>query len=417
VTQHVTLEGLAERIRPGALTFLPGSAGEPAPLLDLWRADPERTRGLHLLTSAIPGINAMRSEDWDPSAMVTGLFMQPGLRAAQAEGRFRHLPVSYGAFVRDLARLSFDTAVVQVAPPDAEGRCSLGPAVEFTPLVVGRSRQRLAVINPLLPAMPGAAFLPLDSFDAVTEVAFAPPGYVVGAPDATSQAIAGQIAAFVEDGSTVQVGLGRVPDALMAMLRDRRRLRLHSGMLADSALPLWECGALDRASMQVSCVLVGSAGFYERLQGWDGVRVMACNHTHDARVLAGRPRLRAVNSALSVDLFGQANLEIAEGRAVSGPGGAPDFARAARLAPDGLSIVALPCAYGREERRSRIVPRLADGIASLGRNDIDLIVTEHGAADLRGRSVHERAEAIIAIADPAFRGALSDAWQDMKKTL
>jgi acyl-CoA hydrolase len=124
-----------------------------------------------------------------------------------------------------------------------------------------------------------------------------------------------------------------------------------------------------------------------------------------------------VNSALSVDLFGQANLEIAEGRAVSGPGGAPDFARAARLAPDGLSIVALPCAYGREERRSRIVPRLADGIASLGRNDIDLIVTEHGAADLRGRSVHERAEAIIAIADPAFRGALSDAWQDMKKTL
>ena len=118
----------------------------------------------------------------------------------------------------------------------------------------------------------------------------------------------------------------------------------------------------------------------------------------------------AVNSALSVDLFGQANLEIADGQAVSGIGGAADFARGARLSPGGLSIVALPSSFKRGTR-SRIVPRLGDGLASLSRIDIDVVVTEHGAADLRGLCVNGRAEALIEVADPAFRASLGDAWR------
>ena len=137
--------------------------------------------------------------------------------------------------------------------------------------------------------------------------------------------------------------------------------------------------------------------------------------THDACRLAALPRLHAVNSALSVDLFGQANLEIADGRAVSGLGGAGDFARGARLSPGGLSIVALPSTAGRAG--SRIVPRLEDGIASLSRGDVDVVVTEHGAADLRGLCVHGRAEALAAVADPAFRPMLADAWREVRRRL
>lgn len=412
---RLSIAGLAGRIRPGTLAFLPGSAGEPTPLLDWWRADPGRSAGLEVLSSAVPGINEVRADDWHATARVSGLFMQPGLQAAAAAGRYRHLPVSYAGFARDLQeRIEVDTAVVHVAPPDGDGRCSLGPAVEFTALAAGRARQVLAVINPDMPDMPGARWLAFERFDAVAEAEFAPKGYLVGAPDGRSLAIAGHIAAFVEDGCTVQVGLGRVPDALMGMLRDRRGLRLHSGMLADSALALWDSGAVDVDARHAACVFVGSGALYRRLRGWDGAAVLGCEYTHSAVVLASLKRLRAVNSALSVDLFGQANLEIADGVAVSGPGGAPDFAQAARRAADGISIVALPSCHGRSEKRPRIVPRLADGVATLGRTEIDVIVTEHGAADLRGRSVNERAEAIIGVADPAHQPGLQDAWRDME---
>jgi len=200
------------------------------------------------------------------------------------------------------------------------------------------------------------------------------------------------------------------------MLHDRRGLGLHSGMLADSALDLWDTGALDPGFRHASCVWVGSAALYKRLRGRAGPRVLGCDVTHDVQLLASFERFRAVNSALSVDLFGQANLEVADGQAVSGIGGAADFARGARLSPGGLSIVALPSSFERNTR-SRIVPRLDDGIASLSRIDIDIVVTEHGAADLRGRCVHGRAEALIEVADPAFRASLADAWRDVRARL
>ena len=413
----LTVPQLAEELAGGGLTYIPGSAGEPTPLLDLWAADPERTRGARILTSLVPGINGMAMDALHPSSTVTGLFMQPAWQAAHAAGRFRHLPLSYSGFVRHVReRVAADACVVHVSPPDAAGRCSLGPAVEFTLLVQARSRRTVALVNPLLPAMPGAPSLEYGTFDAVAEVEFAPRGYQMGVPDRTAAAIAGHVAAFIGDGCTLQVGLGKVPDALLALLHGRRGLRLHSGMLADSALDLWDAGALDPDAEHASCVWVGSPALYRRLQGRAGPVVTGCDLTHDACRLAALPRFHAVNSALSVDLFGQANLEVADGRAVSGLGGAGDFARGARLSPGGLSIVALPSTHAGRTR-SRIVPRLEDGIASLSRGDVDVVVTEHGAADLRGVCVHGRAEALAAVADPAFRPALADAWREVRARL
>ncbi len=414
---RLTLAQLADALTPGETVFIPGSAGEPTPLLDLWAAEPERTRGLRILTSIVPGINTLAVDAMHDTAVVTGMFMLPALQSAQRSGRYRHLPLSYSGFVRHMRDgPRVDTCIVHVAPPDAEGRCSLGPAVEFTPLVASHSRRVIALVNPMLPRMPGAAAFDYGRFDAVVPVDFAPKGYVVGEPNLSAKAIAGRIAAFVHDGSTVQVGLGKVPDALMSALHDRRGLRLHSGMLSDSALDLWEAGALDPAFRHASCVWVGTPGLYDRLRDRPGPAVLGCEVTHEAGLLASLDRLTAVNSALSVDLFGQANLEIADGQVVSGIGGAADFARAARLSRGGVSIVALPSSYARGAR-SRIVPRMSDGLVSLPRMDIDVVVTEHGVADLRGRSVHERAEALIGIAEPGLRDGLQDAWREIRLAL
>lgn len=415
--QAVSIDAMADSFRPGERVYLPGSAGEPTALLTALAARPECSRGLRILSSAVPGINRMAPDELDPSATVTGLFMQPGLRRAQHEGRFRHLPIAFSAFVEHVRdRVATDTCVVQVSPPDAAGRCSFGAAVEFTPLVQAKSARTVALLNPNMPAIPGARTVAFSELDLVCEVDTALPTYDVGAPGASATVIAGHIAGLVEDGCALQAGLGKVPEMLFALLHDRRGLRLQSGMLADGALGLARAGALDAGFAHASCVWVGSAGLYRDLAEAEGFAVESCDVTHDVCRLAGANRFIAVNSALSVDLFGQANLEHAGGRAVSGVGGAPDFALAARLSRGGISVVALPASYGTEPR-SRIVARMADGIVSLPRQMVDVVITEHGVADLRGLSVFERAEALIAVAAPGFHAPLSAEWDRIKQQL
>lgn len=409
--RRVTIEALADGFAPGSRVYLPGSAGEPVALVAALLADPARTRGLDLVTSAVPGINPLDLDGLAPDARATGLFMQPGLAGAQRAGRFRHLPLSYSGFVRHLAEgPPFDACIVHVSPPDDRGRCSLGAAVEFTPLAVARSRRVVGVVNPAMPRIPGAQDIAYADLDAVAESNAALRSYAVGQPTPEARAIAARVAALVEDGATVQCGLGKVPEALLASLHDRRRLRLHSGMLSDGYIGLVEAGALDPDHPATTCVLVGSARLYACLDGRAGVAVRDCAHVHGVATLSGIERLIAVNSALSVDLFGQCNLEIAGGAAVSGVGGAPDFARAARQSRGGISVVALPTT-GARGTVSRIVPRLDEALVSLPRADVDVVATEHGTADLRGLSVHERAEALVAVAAPAHRAALAAAWR------
>jgi acyl-CoA hydrolase len=417
MTRSVPITVMADALQPGERVFLPGSTGEPLALLAELAARPECSRGLHILSTAVPGINRVALDDLDPSVEMTGLFMQPGLRRAQREGRFKHLPLSFAGFVNHIRdRVTIDTCVVHVSPPDAAGRCSLGSAVEFTPLVQAKSTRSFALINPNMPAIPGAQTLPLAAFDMVCEVNTPLPVYDVGTPSASATIIARHIASFVEDGCALQAGLGKVPESLFALLHDRRGLRLQSGMLGDGALQLSRSGALDPDFRHASCVWVGSSGLYRKLATLQNLSVLSCDITHDICRLAATDRFIAVNSALSIDLFGQANLEHANGRAVSGVGGAPDFATAARISRGGISIVALPAAYGAEPR-SRIVARLEDGMVSLPRNAIDIVITEHGIADLRGRCVFARAEALIAVAAPAFRPGLETAWNEIKQQL
>jgi acyl-CoA hydrolase len=397
---------LVRLLSPGERVFLPGSSAEVPALVEALCAGD--APALDITASFVPGINPVPLDRLPEGSTYSSNFAQPARSGSQAQGRFRHLPMSYGGFASYLLGQSFDVAVVQVSPPDADGLCSLGAAIEFTPIVLRHARRVFAVINPCMPRIPGSEIFDLSRADAIAEIDAPLREYDAGAPSAQATRIAELVAGFIEDGSTLQVGLGKTPAALMRVVTDRRGLRLHSGMLSDAARLLAESGSLDPAWRHTSCVHVGTASHYDWLAGRDDFEVRACDFTHAAATLAGLPRLVAVNSALSVDLFGQASLEMLEGNMVSGVGGAADFAHAASLNPDGVSIIALPAMSG--SGASRIASRL-DDVCSLPRHAIDVVITEYGIADLRGMSVMERAERLVAIAAPEHRFALQDAWK------
>lgn len=379
-------------------------------------ATPAVNQGLAITTSYVPGINPLGVIDLHPSARLTGLFMQPRLAALQARGLYRHLPVSYGGFVPQLnEQPPFDVAIVQLSPPDPAGRCSFGPCVEFAAQALARARHRIAVINPCVPVIPGAASIALDDLAEVIETTAPLPTYALGDSDDTAHAIARHLARFIPDGVTLQTGLGKIPGALLAALHDRRRIKLHSGMISDGIIGLHDRGALAPGHTHRTCALVGSSALYQWAASFPNIAIEGCDVTHDLRLLSTIENFVAINSAIEVDLLGQCNLEFLGGRAISGPGGAPDFAAAARRSPGGLSIVALPAT---SNGMTRIRARLGDNaLCTLPRTDIDIIVTEHGAADLRFCSVHERAERLIEIAAPPARPALADEWAEHAKRL
>jgi acyl-CoA hydrolase len=262
-----------------------------------------------------------------------------------------------------------------------------------------------------MPYIPSADSIRLAGVEAWVESDAPLSEYDVGVPTSEAQAIAATIAAYVRDGAAIQIGLGKVPDALLRYLTERRKLRLFSGMLSDGARSLVESGSLDSDFAHTCCVHVGTRSYYEWLRGTSFFGVRGCDVTHSVAHLSSMAGLVAVNSAVSVDLFGQVNLEMIAGRGVSGLGGAPDFARGAVAAKDGISIIALPSTSGKAAL-SRVVP-LIDGVCSLPRCDIDIIVTEHGAADLRNCSALERGKRIIQVAAPQHRAALAETFHQM----
>lgn len=415
----VAIGALCGLVRPNGLVYVPGASGAPLAFVDSLLTHGAHQKDLRILTSYVPGINTLDMASMDASGCVTGLFMHAGLRAAHLSGKYRCLPLSYAGFVRHvLDRVEPDIAVIQLSPPDKNGNCSLGPAVEFLPAILKKAHRVLGLINHQTPFIKGAVSIPYSRLNYACEVDTPLPVYRTESSPLT-EAIAHHIALLVPDGSALQIGLGKVPMALSRLLRDRRMLRLHSGMLSDGLLDLARAGALDPDFHHTTCTLVGSTELYRQMADFDQVRiqVLGCEVTHNPRTLLALDRFVSVNSALEVDHFGQCNMEHADGQAISGAGGAPDFARAARLSEGGRSIVALNATH-HGGKGTRIVPCLNErAITSISRIDIDHVVTEYGTANLSGASVHERAQAIIGVAAPQFREYLERAWSGIAARL
>lgn len=328
------------------------------------------------------------------------------------------LPEPYGTLPGLFARgvLRADVVLLQAAPGIAGRRPSLGLAHDYTLAAARRARVVVVELHPGVPWTHGAE-LPADlRVDHWVAASTPPLELPPPASDPVALAIAGHVAGLVPEGATLQTGIGNLPDAVLAGLAGHRDLGIHSGVLGDTAARLVQEGVVTNArkgmdaGISVANTVSGSAALYRWVHDNPAVQVREAGYTHAAAVLAGLHQLCAINAALEIDLSGQINCEGVGGRQRGGIGGLLEFSRAARGSTrGGRSITVLP-ATAAGGRSSRIVAAL-QGPATMGRSDVDLVVTEHGVADLRYATLAQRAQRLIAIAAPAYREELARAWR------
>ncbi|MGH8706093.1 MAG: acetyl-CoA hydrolase/transferase family protein [Burkholderiales bacterium] len=313
-----------------------------------------------------------------------------------------------GALIRD-RRIRADVVLVQLSPPNEHGEHSLGIAAEYLVPALEVCRAVVAEVNDQVPWTHCDRLLREKDFALAIRTSRMPVALPRVAASDLERAIARHAAQFIPDRATLEFGLGSLPDAILEALADRRDLGVHSGALGDGVAELARRGVITNAhkpldrGRTVGGVLFGTRKLFDFVHRNASVRLASSEYTHDPRVLARFERFVAINSALEVDLTGQVNAEVAGGVYVGAVGGAPDFIRAANQSPEGASLIVLPSSIG--SRVSRIVGRLAGPVAT-PRSEAGIIVTEHGAADLRGLTLRERARRMIGIAHPAFREGL-----------
>ncbi|MBS1886082.1 MAG: acetyl-CoA hydrolase/transferase family protein [Actinobacteria bacterium] len=330
-------------------------------------------------------------------------------RRLSTAGVLEILPVHYSDYPRLIGdrRLPVDVVLLQVSPPDLEGRYSLGFADEYLSAAIENARVVIGEVNEHAPRT-SSRLLKEDDFDLLVPGAAPPLTVEPREPSDVEREISRRIGELVEDGSTLQTGIGSLPDAILAALSDHRDLGLHSGSIGDRALDLIEAGVITNArktvdpGVSVAAVLIGSERLYRFADGNPELQLRDTRYTHDAELLAAQRRFVALNTAFEVDLTGQVNAEVAGGRYRGAVGGAMDFLRGAARSEGGLPIVALPSTAAGT---SRIVARLS-GPVSTPRADAGVFVTEHGAADLRGLTLSERPRRMLELVDPSHREAI-----------
>lgn len=396
-------------IRKGDTVFIGSCCGAPPALEGALAQRLAEVSGVTLLVvhggSPAPYVATAVRERVRVRCILPSRRLGPALESGAAE----YLPLTIFHAAREIrsGRLRVDVALVQVAPPDEEGRCSLGLSADVTYAAARTARTVIAEVSERVPRT--SVRLAASAIHAWV-AGKAPPFELVSSPiSEADRQIAAFVASVVPDRAVVQVGIGSIPDAVTAELQSRRGLAIHTGLFTDGLMRLLESGAVDNLSkpfdrgLTVATTVMGSAALYRFVDRSPDFRLRPGSYTHHPAVLARLPRMVAINGALEVDLFGQVNAESLDGVRISGAGGLPDFARGALAAPGGRSIIALR-STSRDGLRSRILPRLGSGNpVTLSVLDADYIVTEYGVARLRGRAFSQRREALIAIAHPSNR--------------
>jgi acyl-CoA hydrolase len=311
-------------------------------------------------------------------------------------------------------RLPIDIVLLQVSGPDEAGQYNAGLGIEHLPAAIGRARLVIAQVNPALPWTHGDTAVEPGAIDMLVPAAEPPIELPARPAGPIERAIADHVARLIPNRATIELGLGAIPEAVTRALGGKAGLGVHSGTVGDGIANLIAAGIVDNrhkeidTGITVATMLMGTQRIYRFADRNPAIHVRATSYTHDALVLGNFRRFVAINGALEVDLTGQVNAETAQGRHIGLVGGQMDFVRAANRAAEGRSIIALQ-STNRDRTRSRIVAKLADGIVTTPRAEADLVVTEHGIAELRGRTLAERSRALIAIADPGFRVELARA--------
>lgn len=399
---------LTRHVTAGSGIWWSQTSAEPTPLV-------------HALLDQLPEIGPVRAFvglTWDqrlthelpPELTVVSYGGLGELRTLSKQGRLEVVPCHYSALPRLFAegRLPSDVGLVQVSPPDADGLCSLGVGVDYIADAIDHTSILIAEINARMPVTRGSVRIPLSRFAATVET----DRPLLEAPerraDEVDLAIAGHVAGLVENGDTIQIGVGSLPSAVLDALSGHSDLGLHSGMASDAVVRLTDRGVLTGARKEIDtgvlvtgAALGTTAGLYDHLSSLV-IEFRPASYTHNPAVLAQLRSLVSINSAIEVDLTGQVGAEVAGGSYVGAVGGQVDFTRAAALT-GARSIIAL---RSTNRGASSIKAALEFGAVTTARADVDFVVTEHGVAELRGVPLSVRPERLAAVAAPEHREAL-----------
>ena len=413
----VSAEQAVAHVRSGDRVFVHGAAATPRALLDALVARAHELTDVEVVHMHADGPAPHVAPQMAGHFRHRALFIGANTREAVNTGRADFVPV----FLSDIPHLftsgllPIDVALVQVSPPDNHGFCSLGTSVDCAKAAVESARMVIAQVNPRMPRTLGDSFVSLQQIDFLVATDEPLIAHAAGPIDETERLIGAQVAALVDDGATLQLGIGAIPNAALAAMVDKRDLGVHTEMFSDGLLELVEAGVVTGAAKTlhagkiVTTFLMGSQRLYDWVNDNPLIEMHPVDYTNDTAVIRRNVRMTAINSALEVDLTGQVCADSMGTRLFSGVGGQMDFMRGAALSPGGKAIIALPSS-AKAGTLSRIVPTLAPGAGvTTTRAHVQYIVTEYGVAFLHGKSIRERAAALIAIAHPEFRDALT-AW-------
>jgi acyl-CoA hydrolase len=409
------------RVGSGDRVFVHGAAATPVPLLEALagRDDIEGVRLYHLHTQ---GTASFFAPEVCRRLRSVSFFVGPDAREAVYAGRADFIPV----FLSDIPSLltsraiPLDVAIVQLSPPDRHGMCSLGTSVDAARAAVDTARVVLAEINDRMPRTHGNTSVPLSRVDAFVHTNRPLAATRPAAPGDAERRIGELVAALVEDGATLQAGIGAIPDAVLARLGERSDLGVHTEMFSDGMLALIQRGVVTNRfktvhqGRTVTSFVSGSEAVFDLVDDNAMIEFYGCDRTNDPHLIRQNPKVTAINSAIEVDLTGQVCADSLGHRIFSGIGGQMDFLRGAALSPGGKPIIALP-STAANGTISRIKAQLQPGAGVVTtRGHVHWVVTEFGARNLHGLSLRERGEALIDLAHPDARGELRRALASLR---
>jgi 4-hydroxybutyrate CoA-transferase len=390
------------------------ACGEPQPLVEALVKQAQRLENVEIVHMVAMGDAKYCQPGMEKHFRHNSLFVGNSTRQAVNEGRADYTPCFFSEIPRLflLGYLPVDVALIQVSKPDKHGYCSFGISVDYTKPAASVAKLVIAQVNEMMPRTLGDSFIHVSELDYIVEDTR--PLLELPRPKISNieEQIGYHIAQLVEDGSTLQLGIGAIPDAVLKFLKDKKDLGIHTEMFSDGVMELVEEGVITNKAKTyhpgriVSNFLMGTRKLYDFVHDNPILEMHPSDYTNDPFVISRNPKMVSINSALEVDLSGQVCADAIGTKQYSGVGGQVDFIRGASRSPGGKSIIAMPStALGG--KKSRIVARLSEGAAiTTSRNDIHYVVTEYGAVDLRGKSLRQRAEALISIAHPDFRKSL-----------
>ncbi len=414
MANYISAEEAVKSIKSGDKVFVHGGAATPHLLLEKMVERANELRNVELISISSQGAALFADEKYKDNFFINSLFVSANVRKAVNEGRGDYIPVFLSEIPNLFRRkiIELDVALVHVSLPDKHGYCSLGTSVDVAATAVKMAKYVIAQVNENMPRTFGDGMIHIDDFDAVVHADHPLPEIVSnGSISEVNKKIGAYCAGLIEDGATIQTGIGSIPDAVLASLSGHKELGIHTEMFSDGILPLVEKGVVTNQHKKrcrgkiVTGFMLGSRKLYDFVHDNPEVLVMNIDYVNDTAVIRTNPKVAAINSAIEVDITGQVCSDSIGTYHYSGVGGQMDFIRGAALSEGGKPIIALASTTSKGE--SKIVPFLKQGAGIVTtRAHAQYIVTEYGVANLYGRNMRERAKLLIAIAHPDHREML-----------